>query len=116
MPRGPKCCGGSALAIAALICALGSSNVAALQSTASASDLSAISKTNREMIESACRREKAGHSDCVRRQLAALQESPGAPDVSKISNGDQQMIDSACSSDRYLNGPAAYYSCLRRQV
>jgi len=115
MPSGPKCCAGVALAIAALTCALGS-RVAALQSPAGTPDLSTVSKANREMIESACSRDKAGHADCVRRQLAALQASPGAPDLTAMANGDQRMMESACSGDRYLNGPAAYYSCLRRQL
>src|SRR5215467_12843567 len=115
MPSGPKCCAGVALAIAALTCALGS-RVAALQSPAGTPDLSTVSKANREMIESACSRDKAGHADCVRRQLTALQASLGAPDLSALSRGDQQRIESACGSDRYMHGPAAYYNCLRRQL
>jgi hypothetical protein len=92
-----------------------------MQSPTGAPDLSTISKANREMIQSACGKDRSKHRqeaypDCVRRQLAALQASPDAPDLSAISTADQRMLESACSGDRYLNGPAAYYNCLRRQL
>jgi hypothetical protein len=49
-------------------------------------------------------------------KVIGLQASAGQPDLSNISSANRDMIESACSGDRILNGPAAYYSCLRREV
>lgn len=33
-----------------------------------------------------------------------------------LSRGERQSIESACSTDKYVNGPAAYNACLARQL
>lgn len=47
------------------------------------------------------------------------QESPAAaaePDTSQLSQPEEESIEAACSTDKYLNGAAAYRACRERQV
>lgn len=47
------------------------------------------------------------------------QESPvGAAetDTSQLSQPEEESIEAACSTDKYLNGPAAYRACRERQM
>jgi len=47
---------------------------------------------------------------------SASQSSSSQPDLSGLSSSERAMVDSACNYDRQMNGPAAYYGCLRRQL
>jgi hypothetical protein len=38
------------------------------------------------------------------------------PDLSGLSSEDRRSIESACSHAKYMEGPAAYYQCLRTQL
>ena len=38
------------------------------------------------------------------------------PDLSRLSSAERQSIESACSTDKYMNGPAAYNRCLADQL
>ncbi len=38
------------------------------------------------------------------------------PDLSNLNTSERQSIEAACSSDKYMNGPAAYNTCLSRQL
>ncbi len=111
-------CRGIALAVA-LACALDCPRAAAWQASPGLPDLSTFSIPERQMIESACRRDRQNsgpaYSNCVRQQVDALHASPGSPDLSAISSDERQMMESACRPDRQM-GPAAYYRCLREQV
>jgi hypothetical protein len=46
--------------------------------------------------------------------------SPGAdlvePDLSSLGTLEKQSIESACASDKLMEGPAAYNSCVRKQL
>jgi hypothetical protein len=36
--------------------------------------------------------------------------------LSRLSTADRSSIESACSTDKYVNGPAAYNRCLSQQL
>jgi len=38
------------------------------------------------------------------------------PDLSRLSSPERQSIEAACSTDKYVNGPAAYNRCLNNQL
>jgi hypothetical protein len=38
------------------------------------------------------------------------------PDLSSLSATERQSIESACSYSKNVEGPAAYYRCLLRQL
>ena len=38
------------------------------------------------------------------------------PDLSRFGSSERKMIEDACSTDRILNGPAAYGKCLQSQI
>ena len=40
----------------------------------------------------------------------------GPPDFSRLSKSELQSVEAACASDKYGDGPAAYDSCLSRQL
>jgi len=43
-------------------------------------------------------------------------QETGRPDFGGLTADEQQMVDNACSQQRYLEGPAAYNQCARRQI
>jgi len=48
--------------------------------------------------------------------LAALSRTGGRPDLSRLSSAELTSIEAACSTDKYVNGPAAYNKCLSLQL
>ncbi|WMP18947.1 hypothetical protein [Thiothrix lacustris] len=50
-----------------------------------------------------------------RREIPATKNS-ARPDFSHLSSAEKQSIESACSTDKHLNGPAAYNKCLSSQL
>src|SRR3546814_18529851 len=52
----------------------------------------------------------------VERQKAALAAGVRRPNLSVLSSAEQQSIEAACSTDKYVNGPAAYNECLANQL
>jgi hypothetical protein len=49
-------------------------------------------------------------------RATALQLAAGKPDLSTVPSAERGMIEDACNLDRQVNGPAAYYACLRRHI
>lgn len=57
--------------------------------------------------------------DNGRRSVEASQDAPPTQNYrssSDLSAEEQESIEAACSTDKYLNGPAAYNSCVKRQL
>jgi hypothetical protein len=46
----------------------------------------------------------------------SMARSPQAPDLSGLSAEERQSIEMACSYEKNVVGPAAYYTCLKKQL
>ncbi|MBF0185975.1 MAG: peptidoglycan-binding protein [Magnetococcales bacterium] len=85
-------------------------------------DLSRLSSSEKQSIESACSVDKysngpAAYNKCLNKQLEAMSgQGTKQPDLSRLSSSEKQSIESACSVDKYSNGPAAYNYCLSQQL
>ncbi|MBN9614301.1 MAG: DnaJ domain-containing protein [Acidobacteriales bacterium] len=84
-------------------------------------DISDLSASDRDSIESACSGARlvqgaAAYHRCLNTQLEELAHHPGMPDLSKLSNVDRASIESACSGARLVQGAAAYHRCLNTQL
>jgi hypothetical protein len=84
-------------------------------------DLSGLTSSERQSIESACSQAKylrgpAAYDQCLARQIQSWSAGPKQPDLSSLTSPERQSIESACSQAKYLQGPAAYNECLVRQI
>ena len=85
-------------------------------------ELDAVSRSERSMIEGACRLEKsvggpASYYSCLEDQIAELRRSQGPPaELDAVSRSERSMIEGACRLEKSVGGPASYYSCLREQI
>jgi DnaJ domain len=84
-------------------------------------DLSTLTETEKQSIETACASDKllAGpgeYNQCVRKQIDALRSVPKAPDLSGLSSRDRDSMELVCSNAKLMEGPAAYNQCLARQL
>jgi hypothetical protein len=84
-------------------------------------DLSSLTFSERQSIESACSQAKylqgpAAYDQCLVRQIRSWSAGPKQPDLSNMTPPERQSIESACSQAKYLEGPAAYDQCLVRQI
>ena len=84
-------------------------------------DLSGVSDTEKQSIETACASDKlmqgpAEYNRCVQKQLDTLRGTPKAPDLSSLSSHDRDSIELVCSNAKLMEGPAAYKQCLSRQL
>lgn len=81
-------------------------------------ELSALSKAERESIESVCSAAKRlgpdSYNRCETQQVASLAAEPARPDLSKLNDVDRQGIESTCTNVKNREGPAAYDRCLDR--
>src|SRR3546814_18737934 len=53
---------------------------------------------------------------CIERLIAALAAGVRRPNLNSLSSAEHQSIEAACSTDKYVNGPAAYNQCLVNQL
>ena len=84
-------------------------------------DLSSLSASDRDSIESACSGARlvqgaASYHRCLNTQLEELAQHPDAPDLSRLSSVDRASIESACSGTRLVQGAASYHRCLNTQL
>ncbi len=49
-------------------------------------------------------------------RLSAQDMQSSASTLNKLSADEQTMVESACRTDRLVNGPSAYYRCVRKQL
>ena len=45
-----------------------------------------------------------------------MDNAPSHPNLNRLLSSEKSSIESACSSDKFLNGPAAYNTCLNNQL
>jgi hypothetical protein len=83
--------------------------------------LAALSRDERDSIESACGPAKmldgpAAYNQCLHYRLDERSRGPRRPDLSALSRDERDSIESACGPDKILNGPAAYNHCLQYRL
>ena len=82
-------------------------------------DLSTLSLSERESIESTCsnaaRRGSETYNHCLTAQMADLAASPERPDLSQLSDADRTSIEHACTRAK-SQGPIAYNQCRIRLI
>ena len=76
-------------------------------------DLSSLTSSERQSIESACSYAKynqgpAAYDQCLVRQFEGWKLGPKQPDLSGLTSSERQSSESACSYAKYNQGPAAY--------
>jgi hypothetical protein len=88
-------------------------------SSKSGMQITTVSATDWQSIESACSGEKgygtSAYHRCLQGQLANLTAAPPLPSFSGVSETDRESIESACSNEKD-HGTTAYGRCLQGQL
>lgn len=91
------------------------------RSPSATDDLSNLSASDRNSVESACSGARlvqgaAAYHRCLNTQLQELGQYPDTPNLSRLNTVDRASIESACSGARLVQGAAAYHRCLTTQL
>jgi len=84
-------------------------------------DLSALSESEKQSIETSCASDKlllgpSEYNRCVQKEVDAIHSIPKLPDLSGLSSRDRDSMELVCSNSKLMEGPAAYNQCLVRQL